>query len=229
LKAKTKIVLLPGMDGTGLLFKPFIKLLSERFEAIVISYPTTKFLDYGQLVGYVKKRLPKASFILLAESFSGPIAYQLGLDKELKIKRIIFVASFISKPNPRLLSLLKFLPLSILLRFPIPQVLIKHFCFGDYTSHKLIGLFRESIRIVSTSVLTQRLKILQSLKFPTEKLNITCLNIGALDDRLLSLESLKEIENSGCHVETFEVNGPHFLLQARPALILDRIMQHEGQ
>jgi hypothetical protein len=36
--APDRIVLLPGMDGTGLLFEPLVEVLSE-FDPVIVSYP----------------------------------------------------------------------------------------------------------------------------------------------------------------------------------------------
>jgi hypothetical protein len=40
-----KVVLLPGLDGTGILFKPFIEVLSSEIIVQVISYPTEKKIE----------------------------------------------------------------------------------------------------------------------------------------------------------------------------------------
>ena len=42
-----KVVLLPGLDGTGILFKPFIEALPKNIETLVVSYPRTKKQKYG--------------------------------------------------------------------------------------------------------------------------------------------------------------------------------------
>ena len=55
---KMRLVMLPGLDGTGLLFKPLIGCLPERFTVDVISYPTDHVLAYDELVEFVRKRLP---------------------------------------------------------------------------------------------------------------------------------------------------------------------------
>ncbi|MEK7485026.1 MAG: hypothetical protein AABZ60_11925 [Planctomycetota bacterium] len=77
-KLKTKIVLLPGLDGTGKLFEPFLKTCPEILDPVVISFPTQKFLPYSELENWVLERIPKPDpFLLLAESFSGPLAIRL--------------------------------------------------------------------------------------------------------------------------------------------------------
>ena len=91
-----KVILLPGLDGTGLLFKPFIEALPKNIETLVISYPKIKIQNYGELVSYVIAQLPEEDYILVGESFSGNIAYQIALSNPKHLKSIIFVASFLS-------------------------------------------------------------------------------------------------------------------------------------
>jgi len=44
-----KVVLLPGLDGTGILFKPFIDALPSEANIQVISYPSATKLSYQEL------------------------------------------------------------------------------------------------------------------------------------------------------------------------------------
>lgn len=72
-----KLILLPGMDGTGDLFDPIVSHLSGHCTIEIISYLRDKYLDYEALVSYVKERLQRSEdYLPLAESFSGTIAYQ---------------------------------------------------------------------------------------------------------------------------------------------------------
>ncbi len=43
------LVLLPGLDGTGELFRPFIEILPKDINALVISYPGNIKLSYEEL------------------------------------------------------------------------------------------------------------------------------------------------------------------------------------
>lgn len=72
-----KLVLLPGMDGTGILFLPLLQCLTPFVEVQIISYPADSCLDYAQLYQQVEKELPNEPYALLAESFSGPIAIKI--------------------------------------------------------------------------------------------------------------------------------------------------------
>ena len=49
-----RLVLLPGLDGTGELFHPFLKALPSRLTSQVVSYPTEQCLTYKELVPFVQ-------------------------------------------------------------------------------------------------------------------------------------------------------------------------------
>src|SRR6266699_1972425 len=71
------LVLLPGLDGTGELFAPFVQSPSNHFSCTVVSYPRDKLLNYQQLIPRIREAMPwNERFVLLAESFSGPLAFQ---------------------------------------------------------------------------------------------------------------------------------------------------------
>lgn len=73
------LVLLPGMDGTGMLFEPFIAALGDAFPITVVTYPpTADSQTYADSLNLAALALPpKGLLVLLGESFSGPIAISL--------------------------------------------------------------------------------------------------------------------------------------------------------
>jgi thioesterase domain-containing protein len=52
------VVLLPGMDGTGTLFDPFIAALGPDFNVKVVRYPATEPLGYSELESIARSALP---------------------------------------------------------------------------------------------------------------------------------------------------------------------------
>ena len=82
-----KLILLPGLDGTGNLFEPFVAHLPEEFPATIISYPTDQKLNYEQLKNLVIRQLPNDEpFALIAESFSGAIAVLIATEAPPNLK-----------------------------------------------------------------------------------------------------------------------------------------------
>ena len=72
------LVLLPGMDGSGLFFRDFIAALGPSVRTVVVAYPPDRALDYAALEAIAHQSIPADQpFILVGESFSGPIAIGL--------------------------------------------------------------------------------------------------------------------------------------------------------
>jgi pimeloyl-[acyl-carrier protein] methyl ester esterase len=141
-----RVLLLPGMDGTGLLFKPLLEQLPGDIETEVISYPVNEKLSYEQLAEYVTKKLPtRDDYLLVAESFSGPIAFQIAQNQPSYLKSVIFVASFLHSPR-RFLTAIKWLPFTIFFHLPIPKFIIRGFLLGKEAKNEVISLFKESLQ-----------------------------------------------------------------------------------
>jgi hypothetical protein len=61
------LVLLPGMDGTGELFSPFLASLGSDFETLIVRYPTNEVLSLAELTALAQSKLPADKrFVLLA-------------------------------------------------------------------------------------------------------------------------------------------------------------------
>ena len=211
-----KLILLPGMDGTGKLFQPFINELPDEIDCSVISYPENKCLSYKELETFVFDKLPKdEDFVLLAESFSGPVGYLLAKRNLANMKGVIFVATFLQNPNKPLVNLVKLLPLSILLSLPIPEFIIKHFFLGKSPNNQTFKLFKDIIKNTSSKIISFRINEISKLSLDLDKITIKSFCIHALNDKLVppnNLNSFTEISDS---LKTIKINGPHFILQAR--------------
>ena len=96
-----KLVMLPGLDGTGLLFENLAQELSRKFEVTIISFEGVSGQSYQQQAAEIAEQLKNDCIFIIAESYSGPIAYALTqLLKPNQIAGIVFLASFISRPSP---------------------------------------------------------------------------------------------------------------------------------
>lgn len=109
-----RVIVLPGMDGTGELLAEFAAALAPEFDATIVSYPNDVVLDYPALTALVQDLLPQDQpYALIAESFSGPIAIRLAATKPTGLVGVVLCASFAKAPQPRLLpfaGLLRFVP-----------------------------------------------------------------------------------------------------------------------
>ncbi len=213
-----KIVLLPGLDGTGILFKPLIESLPSDIEPLIISYPNNKKMNYDELVNYVINKITgNEDFILIGESFSGPVAYQIALRHPENLKSVIFVASFLSNPRNIILKLCNFLPMGLLFSLPIPDFIIRTFLFGKEINEQLISLFRESLKKVPASILSHRLGEIAKLHNKYLHCGTRAVYIQATNDKLVPSKSAKVFKDVMDNLSVYEVNGPHFILQANPS------------
>jgi pimeloyl-ACP methyl ester carboxylesterase len=216
-----KVVLLPGLDGTGILFKPLLDVFPKDIIPLVISYPPDATLSYKELVDFVLDQLPEENFILVAESFSGPIAYQVVLRKPGNLLSVIFVATFLSYPRRLLIKFSRLLPISLLLKLPIPDFVLKLLLFGPVTNNQLIDLFRQSMKQVSANVLSFRLREIANLPTEHQPCDIKATYLQATDDKLVPSSCLKDFERMFKNLSVLQVKSSHFILQTNPITCTD--------
>ncbi|MGI0117480.1 alpha/beta fold hydrolase [Zooshikella sp. RANM57] len=214
-----KLILLPGLDGTGLLFKDLIAELPTNCIIQTICYPASQVQTFKEHVQYVLENLPSnESFILLAESFSGPVAIEVLKARSHQIEKAFFVASFAKPPRPMLLSLISKLPLSMLLKWHIPDFLIRYFCLGKNAPTEIVKHFRRTVDAVDPKVLAQRIKIISVIDKTKEleSIVVPCCYIQATHDRLVTFSSLRVFQYGLKSLTVNKIQGPHFILQAAP-------------
>ncbi len=212
-----RIALLPGLDGTGELLKGFLDALPPDVDATVVSYPTNHFMDFVELVEHANLQLSKyMPDVILAESFSGPIAFQLVAGPLRHTKLLILCASFLTNPRPISLRLARFLPLGLVLKLPIPEFPLRWLCFDQPTAAETISLFRTAISRVPNSVLAARLCALGKLKPPTSICDTQTVLLRPRCDKLIPKDHTELTRSYFRNVEIIDIDGPHFLLQSRP-------------
>ncbi|XOF33574.1 MAG: alpha/beta fold hydrolase [Candidatus Electrothrix sp. YB6] len=208
---------MPGMDGTGLLFRPLLKEFPPDIEARVISYPCDTKLSYSQLVKYVRRRLPEnKAFVLVAESFSGPIGYALASSNPpSNLQAAVFVSTFISPPKSWLWRIPPFL-LVLLLKLPLPSSVLKRFLFGKDVENQTVDLFKKAQKMVRSSMLAYRIRETSRLEGGEKQIDIPCRYIVGGKDRLVSPIHFEEFRRLAPGIKLTEIPGPHFIMQAKP-------------
>lgn len=218
------VVLLPGLDGTGLLFEPFLSFLPLELKVKVISYPTDKILSIEELAQYVQQQVVfDQHTLVLAESFSGLIVIKL-LNDKVPMHSVIFCASFASNPQPKLLKLLKYLPLSTLLKLKPPTTVLKFL----KVKSDMIELVQKATQQVNAKVLAQRLQLIaQAVLMQTRPQRfIPCYYWRAIQDDLVPEHCANELKSyfTQFNLEYFNDSG-HFLLQTQPQACADALLK----
>lgn len=208
------LVLLPGLDGSGKLFANFIAALGDGRQVLVIDYDCGGPQDYESLFRQTLARLPqKGDFILIAESFSGPIAAMIGAANIHNLKMIIFVATFLEGFRPLMFWAARHA--GTLRRIRAPSFILKNIFFDAETPEDVLEAFRNIIKRLPAAVLEARLRAVESLKAGGIRIEKPCVYIGARGDRLVPARCAGPFQRAAPHIQVLQVDGPHFLLQAR--------------
>jgi pimeloyl-ACP methyl ester carboxylesterase len=211
-----KLVLLPGMDGTGDLFSPLIRELSE-LDCLVIPLPNEGSQTYRSITNIVREKLPEEDFILVAESFSGPIGATLAKEGGANLKGVIFIATFLSSPNKLLLSIAKFLPLKLLSKLPFSRFFHRALFLGSSASNELVDLVQSTVNSLPSVLIKSRLSAMNSLSYCSEGIEFPVAYIHAASDRLVPSGKAHEFRAIFNKIIIQTIEGPHFILQAKPA------------
>lgn len=211
------LVLLPGLDGTGLLFADFAAAFGPEVEVIVASYPTDIALNYTELETVVRSFLPQdQSFFLLAESFSGPIGISIAASAPPGLLGLILCCSFARNPVPILRflrPLVGMLPLSA-----VPIRLLGHFLLGRFASTARLGALAKSLALVAAPVVRARARAILGVDVSAAltRVRVPLLYLRASEDRVVSHTSAEWVAVHAPHAQIVEFVAPHFLLQTLP-------------
>lgn len=224
--ASPKLVLLPGLDGTGDLFQWFIEALPPAFDATVVRYPPDDCLSEEELTGIIQSAFPAlGSFVLLAESFSTPLAIRCAARSPRGLKGLVLCAGFAADPAG-LWSVASGSRLARLaFTLGIPAFAVKAWLLGKGAPPELVRAVQKSIAKVRSSVLVDRLEQIASCDALSDlrKIDVPMLYLRATKDRLVPSRCLEEILDVKPQTGVVEVPGPHLLLQREPKLAADAV------
>jgi pimeloyl-ACP methyl ester carboxylesterase len=143
LSAAPHLVLLPGLDGTGELFAPLLQALGEDITTSVVRYGAE--LTFDEYVESAGKALPEQC-VLIAESFSGPVAIAVAARHPGKIRCLVLCATFAVSPFRTLLSGVRFVPKRMFRPSLLLPTMVDHFCFSGAS----ISVRPSPVAVVST-------------------------------------------------------------------------------
>lgn len=218
------IYMLPGFDGTGLLFEPITKAFGYRCRTSVLSFNGEVTLeDYVQSVS---ARLPRHRAIILAESFSGPIALSLLARYPGRFEAAIICAGFARSPFGSLLGLSHWITESFLGRSPLQNLLLNKFCTADEVSEKVKQAVLSVEEMMAPEIIKMRFNMIAGLNVAPllSRISAPVLYLRALKDRLVSSQLREELFENIPQICLKEVDGPHLLLQEQPQICADAIL-----
>jgi pimeloyl-[acyl-carrier protein] methyl ester esterase len=221
-------VLLPGLDGTGTLFANLISELPQTLRINIAKYPTQQFLSYAELVPYVNEVIPsKSPFVLIAESFSTPLAVKLAATRPPNMAGLVLCAGFITNPARTWTLLARVLARPLLFRISLPGFVLKYFLMGAGPPDSLEAAVRQVLGVVNPRVLSDRIHAVLDCdaREDLRRTTIPVLYIQAEADRLVGTECFRDIQMIRPDIVLASVPAPHLVFQREPRKSAEAIMR----
>ena len=216
------LVLLPGMDGTGIMFEPFLEALG-KWPTRVLRYPVA-LTSYEDCIAFARDQLPvDRPFLLLGESFSGPVALALGAERPKGLVGLVLCSTFARNPRPRLnwlAPLLRSLPAPRL-----PPSWLRRLLLGGRHAGALEHLVDTMLTFLPPATLKGRMLAVGTVDHTEclRQIEVPLLALVAAQDRLVPKSAATWLRRHGTTLDMVRLQGPHWLLQTRPGACVQAI------
>jgi pimeloyl-[acyl-carrier protein] methyl ester esterase len=224
-----QVVILPGLDGTGVRITPFLREMERVVPVRVLKYPPDRPMGYAELESLVRQGLPRDErYVLLAESFSGPIAIRVAASPPPGLAALILCGTFAKNPFPWLRPVR-----GLAVRVPfksMPRWLRAPLLWGSGDPRRAPPSAQRASAGVAPAVIRRRLHEVLTVDVTTQlaAIELPILILRPTRDRLVPRAAARLLAQAS-HAEVADIEGPHLLLQSRPvesAAAVLRFLRH---
>ena len=207
------------------MFSPFLPVLPEGIRATVVSYPDDNSLGYDELLPLVDGSAPDEPYVVLGESFSGPLALRHAAARPAGLRAVILVATFGRNPTPwgtaPLLSALGSLPF----RARASKLAIRWLLTGFDAPGGVVDEVVAVSRAVVPRVMSFRLQevIAVDVRDQLPAITVPVLYLLGTRDRIVGRRGLRGLAEGLEDLQVVEIDAPHLLLQSHPAQAYEAI------
>jgi pimeloyl-ACP methyl ester carboxylesterase len=220
------LVLLPGLDGTDVFFRPLLASLPEWITPHVVQFPQSGANRYSDLLGIVRGEVSQySSFYVLGSSFSGPLALMLVATEPERVLGVILSTTFVRPPRP-IYARLRFAAVAPMIWAIRACRRIPVWLFQGPTDQ-----FRrdtaETWTRVTAGMVAGRIRAL--LNIDARELLRTCprpvLCIAGSDDGVVPRQNVEEIVVVRPSVQVRTIEGRHFAIYTNPTAAVAAITE----
>jgi len=219
---KTDVVLLPGLHGSTALFDAFIALAPPWARCMPLALPTVGGQTFDDLSDVILPEVrPLEGFVLLGESFSGPIAARLSARLAQKVALLVLC-------NP-----------VVEMSVRVPEGILASIAASAWmpawgASMALSGgdmvvarAALDAVRALPKGILAQRLNAVYSASEEdlASHLEPPLLTILGTSDNVVSLARSRAFFSRVPEGVIAEIEGPHLIVQTRPAEVWEAISE----
>lgn len=224
-----QLIILPGLDGTGVRITPFLREMERVVPVRLLKYPPDRPLGYAELESLVRQGLPRDErYVLLAESFSGPIAIRVAASPPPGLAALILCGTFAKNPFPWLRPVR-----GLAVRVPfksLPRWLRAPLLWGSGDPRRAPPAAQRASAGVAPAVIRRRLHEVLTVDVTTllAAIELPVLILRPTRDRIVPRAAARLLAQAP-HAEVADIEGPHLLLQSRPvesAAAVLRFLRH---
>ena len=221
------LVLLPGMDGTARLYSRLVGALPVAWVKSPVQYPADDISSYEKLLSLIECTVPTRPYLLVAESYSVPLAIQFAAKRPEHLKGLVLCAGFASSPVRGWRKAAVRIVSPYLFRVPLQDWILRRFLVGEGAEVGLIEEVRRAIGLVKPKVLSSRLVEIFScdVRDDLARVEVPILYLQAEGDRLVDSGSLEEFLRPQPTILVKRISGPHLLFQREPARCVEAIVE----
>lgn len=170
-------------------------------------------------------------FILIAESFSTPLAVKLAAAHLRNLKGIVLSAGFVFNPVGRWRVLVSILARPILFRLSRHKLALERLLIGNGAPSLLQVRLRGALLALDPDVFAKRIRAVLDcdVREDLRKTQIPIIYIQAEHDRLVGRASLKEIQRLRPDTQFVSVAASHLIFQREPRKSAEIIMSFVHQ
>jgi pimeloyl-ACP methyl ester carboxylesterase len=111
-----------------------------------------------------------------------------------------------------------------------PAFLLRQFCLGRDATGSQLNFLREALATVPPQVLSSRLALIGARQsWGKAKFGLPCLYLQASGDRLVPPSAAEWFRARFERFELERIDGPHFLLQAKPRECAQRVSEFSAR
>jgi pimeloyl-[acyl-carrier protein] methyl ester esterase len=223
-EGKTRLILLPGLDGAGLAFGPLLKLLPSFIQPTVVTYPRDRVMGYQELLPMVMGMLPNEPFVLLGESFSSPLSITIAAARPPGLRGLILSSAFARNPLWLAPNWLAYLTHPLVFRLYNPYIRLKVWRrgAGPQSTARLAAISGLKPQVVANRARSAlRVNVMRQLS----TCPVPVLYIRGKRDRLVHSRNLSEMAQCLPSMRVVRIDGGHCVLRSQAELAATAIIE----
>jgi pimeloyl-[acyl-carrier protein] methyl ester esterase len=196
-----------------------LESLASTVHIQVMRYPIDGGFDYATCLKLALAALPTdGPYVLLGESFSGPIAIELAAQAPKGLEGIILAATFASNPRPRLNFIRPLLPYLPFHGTKSSVALSRFMVLGRWLTPAVRELHLKILSMVPPSTMHARILAVADCdaREALGRVRVPILCLVAKHDRLIPRSAARAIQKYSPAARVVVLDAPHCLLQCVP-------------